>query len=85
MCDSLQSDCIAVYGFSLMSWHFSVHRDVDDIHDMMDDIQEQNEIAEEISGALSQPIGFAQEIDDVSLINKQMRQMMGFRTGWLGM
>ena len=42
-------------------------RDVDDIHDMMDDIQEQNEIAEEISGALSQPIGFAQEIDDVSV------------------
>lgn len=40
--------------------------DVDDIHDMMDDIQEQNEIAEEISGALSQPIGFASEIDDVS-------------------
>ena len=43
-----------------------IHRDVDDIHDMMDDIQEQNEIAEEISSALSQPIGFAQEIDDVS-------------------
>ena len=41
-------------------------RDVDDVHDMMDDIQEQNEIAEEISGALSTPIGFAQEIDDVS-------------------
>ena len=33
---------------------------------MMDDIQEQNEIAEEISGALSQPIGFAQELDEVS-------------------
>ena len=36
---------------------------------MMDDIQEQNEIAEEISGALSQPIGFASEIDDVSTSN----------------
>ena len=34
----------------------------------MDDIQEQNEIAEEISGALSQPIGFAQELDEVSEI-----------------
>ena len=41
-------------------------RDVDDIHDMMDDISEQNEIAEEISGALSAPVGFASEIDDVS-------------------
>ena len=39
--------------------------DVDDIHDMMDDISEQNEIAEEISNALSAPIGFNQELDDV--------------------
>ena len=44
---------------------FFAFRDVDDIHDMMDDISEQNEIAEEISGALSQPIGFNQELDDV--------------------
>ena len=42
-----------------------LHSDVDDVHDMMDDISEQNEIAEEISSALSQPIGFNQEIDDV--------------------
>ena len=40
-------------------------RDVDDIHDMMDDITEQNEIAEEISTALSAPIGFG-EVDEVS-------------------
>lgn len=40
-------------------------RDVDDVHDMMDDISEQNEIAEEIGTALSTPIGFNQEIDDV--------------------
>ena len=39
-------------------------RDVDDIHDMMDDIGEQNEIAE-ISTALSQPISFGAEIDEV--------------------
>lgn len=38
---------------------------MDDVHDMMDDISEQNEIAEEISSALSTPIGFNQEIDDV--------------------
>ena len=42
-------------------------RDVDDVHDLMDDIQEQNEVATEISDALSQPIGFNQEIDDVSI------------------
>ena len=32
---------------------------------MMDDIGEQNEIAEEISTALSAPIGFAAELDEV--------------------
>ena len=35
------------------------------MHDMMDDISEQNEIAEEIGSALSAPIGFNQELDDV--------------------
>lgn len=44
------------------------HLDVDDVHDMMDDISEQNEIAEEISSALSTPIGFNQEIDDDDLL-----------------
>ena len=53
------------------------HRDVDDIHDMMDDIQEQNEIAEEISGALSQPIGFSQELDEVSEIFNPRRVREG--------
>ena len=48
---------------------FFAFRDVDDIHDMMDDISEQNEIAEEISGALSQPIGFNQELDDVRALD----------------
>lgn len=43
-----------------------VCRDVDDVHDMMDDISEQNEIATEITEALSAPIGFNQELDDVS-------------------
>ena len=34
----------------------------------MDDLQEQNEIAEEIANAISQPIGFAQELDDVCTV-----------------
>ena len=46
---------------------YCVCRDVDDIHDMMDDINEQNEIADEIGSALSQPIGFAADLDEVSL------------------
>ncbi len=37
----------------------------DDVNDMIDDIQEQNEMVQEISDAISQPIGFAAELDDV--------------------
>ena len=40
-------------------------RDVDDVHDMMDDIEEQNVIAQEIGDALSTPFGMNQELDDV--------------------
>lgn len=39
--------------------------DVDDVHDMMDDIQEQNELATEIGDALSAPMGFNADIDEV--------------------
>ena len=42
-------------------------RDVDDVHDLMDDIQEQNELATEISDALSTPFGINQDIDDVRM------------------
>ena len=40
-------------------------RDVDDVHDMMDDIQEQTELADEISRAISEPVGFGQDVDEV--------------------
>ena len=43
----------------------SHHRDVDDVQDMMDDIQEQNELSEEITNALSNPVGFGQDVDEV--------------------
>lgn len=42
--------------------------DVDDVHDLMDDIQEQNELAEEISQALTQGVGAQADIDDVRLL-----------------
>ena len=41
-------------------------RDPDEIHNMMDDIEEQNELAEEIQAITSRPIGGADEFDDVS-------------------
>ena len=33
----------------------------------MDDIQEQNELSEEITNALSNPVGFGQDVDEVGI------------------
>ena len=44
---------------------------MDDVHDIMDDIQEQTEIANEISNALSQPVGF-QDVDEVNIYIVQL-------------
>ena len=44
---------------------------MDDVHDIMDDIQEQTEIANEISNALSQPVGF-QDVDEVKYLRSSI-------------
>lgn len=43
-------------------------RDVDQVHDMMDDIAEQQDVAKEISEAISNPVAFGNDIDEVSYI-----------------
>lgn len=40
-------------------------RDIDKVHDLMDDISEQQQIASEISQAISNPVGFDQDVDEV--------------------
>jgi len=42
--------------------------DIDKVHDLMDDITEQQEIANEISSAISAPMGFGQDIDEDDLL-----------------
>lgn len=42
------------------------YRNVDKVHDIMDDIQEAQELHDEISEVISQPVGFGAEIDEVS-------------------
>ncbi|KAK2554776.1 Charged multivesicular body protein 4b [Acropora cervicornis] len=44
--------------------------DVEDVHEMMDDIQEQTELADEISRAISEPAGFAVDYDEDELLNE---------------
>ncbi|CAG0881991.1 unnamed protein product [Cyprideis torosa] len=43
------------------------HMDIDNVHDMMDDIAEQQDIAREISDAISNPVSFGQDIDEDEL------------------
>jgi len=48
--------------------------DVDDVHDMMDDISEQTELANEISDAISNSVGFGQDIDEDEL-NAELEEL----------
>lgn len=48
--------------------------DVDDVHDMMDDISEQTELADEISRAISEPAGFGADIDEDEL-NAELEEL----------
>merc|ERR1712007_262637 len=41
--------------------------DVDKVHDMMDDIAEQQDVAKEISEAISNPVAFGQDFDEDEL------------------
>lgn len=41
-------------------------RDIDKVDDLMQDITEQQELAQEISDAISKPVGFGEEFDEVS-------------------
>jgi len=43
------------------------HMDVDQVHDMMDDIAEQQDVAKEISEAISNPVAFGNDIDEEEL------------------
>ncbi|KAK7114869.1 charged multivesicular body protein 4b-like [Littorina saxatilis] len=42
--------------------------DVDKVHDLMDEVAEQQEIANEIGEAISNPVGFGQDVDEDELL-----------------
>jgi len=46
---------------------FLFFRNVEDVHHLMDDVAEQHEIADELSDALSNAVGFSQDISDVGI------------------
>ena len=45
---------------------------------MMDDIAEQHELATEISDAISNPVGFGQDVDDVRLFIATSIRLLDF-------
>lgn len=51
--------------FSSLKLTQDVFRDIDKVDDLMQDITEQRELAQEISDAISKPVGFGEEFDDV--------------------
>ncbi|VDM91531.1 unnamed protein product [Onchocerca ochengi] len=44
--------------------------DVDQVHDLMEDIAEQQEVANEIAEAISNPVGFGQDMDEEELLKE---------------
>lgn len=50
------------------------HMDVDQVHDMMDDIAEQQDVAKEISEAISNPVAFGNDIDEEEL-EKELEEL----------
>lgn len=42
-------------------------RDIDKVDDLMEGITQQQELAQEISDAISKPVGFGEEFDEVSV------------------
>merc|ERR1712142_693136 len=49
--------------------------DVDKVHDMMDDIAEQQDVAKEISEAISNPVAFGQEFDEDELELEEQEEL----------
>ncbi|CAJ0915039.1 unnamed protein product, partial [Mesorhabditis belari] len=48
--------------------------DIDQVHDLMEDIAEQQEVANEIAEAISNPVGFGRDLDEDDLM-KELEQL----------
>lgn len=46
-------------------WAIYLLRDIDKVDELMADITEQQEVAQQISDAISRPVGFADDVDEV--------------------
>ncbi|KAL1452488.1 hypothetical protein WDU94_006716 [Cyamophila willieti] len=46
------------------------HMDINQIHDMLDDIVDQQDVAREVTGAVSHPVPFGQDVDEEELLKE---------------
>lgn len=49
-----------------------LNRNVDDVHNMMDDIAESQDLSKEISEAISNPVAFGVDVDEVRTIQLEL-------------
>jgi charged multivesicular body protein 4 len=54
--------------------------DIDKVEDLMDEVREQQQIAEEISQVISNPIGFGQEVDEDELMKVRVYCLQCIKT-----
>jgi len=61
------TEVLKIMGYAAKALKNAHEMDVDQVHDLMDEVQEQQEIANEISDAISNPVGFDREFDEDEL------------------
>ena len=61
------TEVLKIMGYAAKALKNAHEMDVDQVHDLMDEVQEQQEIANEISDAISNPVGFDRDFDEAEL------------------
>ncbi|KFM77777.1 Charged multivesicular body protein 4b, partial [Stegodyphus mimosarum] len=61
------TEVLKIMGYAAKALKNAHEMDVDQVHDLMDEVQEQQEIANEISDAISNPVGFDRDFDEDEL------------------
>lgn len=62
--------CTHVHVLSLSLWPPVFYRDIDKVDDLMAEITEQQEVAQEISDVISRPVGFGEDYDEVRTLHR---------------
>ncbi|XP_076358356.1 charged multivesicular body protein 4b-like isoform X2 [Tachypleus tridentatus] len=64
------TEVLKVMGLAAKALKNTHEMDIDDVQNLMDEVQEQQEVANEISEAISNPVGFGHDVDDDDLLKE---------------